>query len=68
LPPLNQLDVSLRRIFRAGGQTFSPRIDFYNLMNSATITGRTTVLGSNYLAANGIQRGRLVKLGFSVDF
>jgi hypothetical protein len=68
LPSLNQLDVSLRRIFRAGGQTFSPRIDFYNLMNSATITGRTTVLGSNYLAANGIQRGRLVKLGFSVDF
>jgi hypothetical protein len=68
LPDLNQLDFSLRRAFRVGNKTFSPRFDAYNLLNNATITGRTTTLGSNYLRVNSIQRGALIKLGMNVDF
>jgi hypothetical protein len=68
LPDLNQLDFSLRRSFRMGSKVFSPRFDAYNLFNNATVTGRTTTLGSNYFRVNSIQRGAMVKLGMNVDF
>ncbi|HEV3218098.1 MAG TPA: carboxypeptidase regulatory-like domain-containing protein [Vicinamibacterales bacterium] len=68
LPSLNQVDVSLRKALRTRSTTFQPRIDVYNLANSATVLSRATVLGSSYGAVNSIQRGRLIKLGFSVDF
>jgi hypothetical protein len=48
--------------------TIAPRIDFYNLTNAATILGRITQFGPTYGRVNSIQRGRLIKLGFSVDF
>jgi hypothetical protein len=68
LPDLNQLDFSLRRSFRMGNKLFSPRFDAYNLLNNATITGRTTTLGPNYFSVNSIQRGAMLKLGMNVDF
>ena len=49
-------------------RTFQPRLDVYNLFNSATVIARATILGSSYGAVNGIQRGRLIKLGVHVDF
>ena len=45
-----------------------PRFDAYNLTNSATILGRITQLGPTYGRASSIQRGRLIKLGMSVEF
>ena len=68
LPDLNQLDMTFRKIFRSGARTVQPRLDIYNLMNSATIINRVTTLGSSYGAVGGIQRGRLIKLGMNVDF
>ena len=68
LPNLAQLDMSFKKIFRSGNRTLEPRLDLYNLMNSATIINRTTTLGSSYGAVNGIQRGRLIKLGMNFDF
>jgi hypothetical protein len=68
LPDLNQLDISLRKAFRVGAKSFQPRLDFYNLMNSATITARNNTLGSSYEAVNGIQRGSIIKVGMNVDF
>jgi hypothetical protein len=68
LPRLNQLDLSVRKSIRAGTRVFHPRIDFYNVTNSATILSRTTVLGPGFGAVNSIQRGMLIKLGMSVDF
>jgi hypothetical protein len=68
LPDLNQLDMSVRRVFRSGARTFQPRLDVYNLLNAATVIARVTTLGSSYGAVNGIQRGRLIKVGMHVDF
>jgi hypothetical protein len=68
LPRLNQLDLSIRKSIRAGTRVLQPRIDFYNVTNSATILSRTTVLGSGFGAVNSIQRGMMIKLGMSVDF
>ena len=68
LPNLNQLDMSFRKAFRSGGKVYQPRLDIYNLANSSTIIARSTTLGPSYLAVNGIQRGRMIKLGMHVDF
>jgi hypothetical protein len=68
LPNLNQLDASFRKAFRSGSRVLQPRVDLYNLMNSATVLNRTTVLGPSYGLVNGIQRGRVIKLGASFDF
>jgi hypothetical protein len=68
LPHLNQLDISFRKSFRSGTNVLTPRIDLYNLANSATVSSRTTVLGPGYGAVNAIQRGRLIKFGASLDF
>jgi hypothetical protein len=68
LPKLNQLDLTFRKAFRSGGRVLQPRIDLYNLLNSATVLSRTTVLGPGYGEVNGIQRGRLIKVGMSYDF
>jgi hypothetical protein len=43
-------------------------VDFYNLTDAATILGRITQLGPTYGRVNSIQRGRLIKLGVSIDF
>jgi hypothetical protein len=68
LPPVNSLDVSVRKPWKVSTTTIEPRIDFYNLTNAATILGRITQLGPTYGRVNSIQRGRLIKLGVSVDF
>jgi outer membrane receptor protein involved in Fe transport len=68
LPNLNQLDMSVRRAFRFGRKNLQPRIDFYNLANSATIIAWNQTLGSSYHAVNDVQRGRMIKLGVSYDF
>jgi hypothetical protein len=68
LPALNQLDLSIKRTWRVGATSIEPRLDLYNLANSATILGRITQLGSTYGRVANIQRGRLIKVGFNVDF
>ena len=68
LPAVNSLDLSIRRPWRVNSTTVEPRIDFYNLLNAATILGDITQLGPTYGRVNSIQRGRLIKLGLSVDF
>jgi hypothetical protein len=68
LPVVNSLDMSMRRAWKIASTSIEPRIDFYNLTNAATILGRITQLGPTYGRVNSIQRGRLIKLGVSVDF
>ena len=68
LPAVNSIDLSIRRPWKVNTTTVEPRIDFYNLLNAATILGDITQLGPTYGRVNSIQRGRLIKLGLSVDF
>ena len=68
LPTLNQLDASLRKAFRHSGRAILPRLDFYNLLNTATITSRVNTLGSSYLLPNSIQRGRIIKVGLNLEY
>ena len=69
LPAVTSLDVSVRKTLEVIGTTsIEPRVDFYNLTNAATILGRVTQLGPTYGRVSSIQRGRLIKLGLSMEF
>ena len=67
-PNVFQLDASLRRPIRLQNTTLEPRIDFYNLTNESSVQRRVTVLGPAYARPSDVQRGRLIKLGLSIDF
>ena len=62
------LDLSFRRTFQFGNRTIAPRLDIFNATNEATVTARITQLGPTYARISGIQRGRLIKLGMSLEF
>lgn len=67
-PPVNSLDVSLRKTWKYRSVAFEPVLDAYNLMNTASLLSRVTQLGPTYLRPVTIQRGRLIKLGVNVSF
>jgi len=63
------VDLSLRRNFRLGGnRSVRPVIDILNVGNINTTTARITQLGPTYGRVGSIVRGRLIRLGFNVDF
>ena len=68
LPAVSSLDASVRKFWKIGGVRYEPRIDLFNLTNSATILGRVAQLGPTYGRVSSIQRGRLIKAGLSVEF
>lgn len=68
LPALNQLDLTMKKTWRVRGASIEPRVDLYNLLNASTILGRLTQLGPTYGRVANIQRGRLIKIGFNLDF
>jgi hypothetical protein len=69
LPNVAQLDMSFRKVIRMGGsKTLEPRLDAYNMTNQASITNRVTQYGPAFGRASAIQRGRLIKLGISMEF
>jgi len=68
LPNVAQVDMSLRKVIRVAGAMLEPRIDFYNMTNQASIIARVAQYGPAYGRASSIQRGRLIKLGLSVEF
>lgn len=68
LPAVTSVDMSIRKFWTVSGVKLEPRVDLYNLTNEATILGRVTQLGPTYGRASSIQRGRLIKAGFSIEF
>ena len=68
LPTVFEFDMTFRRSFRLDKKSFEPRIDIYNVTNASTVLGRVTQLGSAYLRASTIMRGRLIRLGGNFTF
>jgi hypothetical protein len=68
LPAVSSLDVSVRKFWQVSGVKLEPRVDFFNLLNAASILGQVTQLGPTYGRVSSIQRGRLIKLGVNVEF
>jgi len=65
---VSSLDVSVRKFWRVGNVRLEPRLDMYNLTNSASILARVTQLGPTYGRVSSIQRGRLIRVGINVEF
>ena len=59
---------SIRKFWKINNVRLEPRLDLYNLTNSASILGRVTQLGPTYGRVSSIQRGRLIKVGMSMEF
>ena len=68
LPAVTSVDMSIRKFWRVGNLKLEPRVDLYNLTNAASILGRVAQLGPTYGRVSNIQRGRLIKAGFSIEF
>ena len=68
LPAVSSVDLSVRKRWKVTGRTIEPRLDLYNVTNAASILGRIAQLGPTYNRVSSIQRGRLIKLGLSVEF
>ena len=67
-PPVNSLDVSLRKTWAVRNVRIEPVLDAYNLLNTASLLTRVTQLGPTYFTPVTIQRGRLIRLGANVSF
>jgi hypothetical protein len=67
-PFVNSLDMSVRKTWKYRGTSFEPVLDAYNIVNAASILTRVTQQGPTYLTPVTIQRGRLIRVGFNVNF
>ena len=66
--PLYQMDMRLAKIFQYGGTRSRVTFDIANMFNANTVLLQNDTYGSGWLRPSQILIGRLVKLGFSIDF
>lgn len=67
-PNVKSLDLTLRRAWRFGNRSISPRLQIFNVLNNATIDAWVTQLGPTYHRPSNIQRARLINLDLNVTF
>lgn len=70
LERLNQLDVSLRRTFRARNMELTPELDIYNALNADTVTAeRSANFGTAaYSVPQSVLLGRLMRVAIRVKW
>jgi hypothetical protein len=67
---INQLDINVSKNIKAGHVSIQPKIDFFNVLNRAPVTG---VLGLNYgtvsyMQPSSVLNARTFQLGAIVKF
>jgi hypothetical protein len=62
------LDARLSRMFRVARMRVQPRLDIYNLFNSAPVLNQNTRYGTSWLQPLEIFGARFVKVGVQLDF
>ena len=65
---LSQLDLRFTRIFRFGRSKLNGNVDIFNILNANTVLGITTRYGPSWLVPTAVLGGRVMKLGFQLDF
>ena len=65
---VNQLDLRLSKIFRAGKSRIQGNFDVYNALNANTVLNVQQQVGPKWLQPTQIMPARLLKLGIQVDF
>ena len=64
---LNQLDLRIGKILRWKRTRSAVSVDFFNLLNSATVTAVGANVSGNWLAPSGIVSARLMKFSYQLD-
>jgi hypothetical protein len=64
----NQVDLSLRKIFRTGRTTFDVALDMFNALNSNVVLGETQSFGAALGNPTAILQPRLLRLSGNVKF
>jgi hypothetical protein len=67
-PRYNQLDITVKKNFRAGRKLFALQADIFNVTNSSSILTTTNTIGSSLGQVNSILYGRLPRLVFQMKF
>ena len=65
---IRQLDFRFSRNFRYRGTRIEPQFDIYNAFNASPVLALNTNFGAAFLRPTQILGGRLLKLGFQVNF
>ena len=65
---ITQLDFRLSKIAKIGRTRLQGNLDVFNLVNSNTVLGVQQQYGATWLQPTAIMPGRMLKLGFQVDF
>jgi hypothetical protein len=67
-PRFNQLDVNVKKNFRAGRKTFSFQVDAFNALNGSAVFTRNNAIGGSLGQVTAILQGRIIRLGFQMRF
>ena len=67
-PRFNQLDLNIKKNFRAGRKTFSLQLDAFNALNGAAVFTRNNTIGTSLGQVTAILQGRILRLGFQMRF
>ncbi len=67
-PRYNQLDLNVKKNFRAGRKTFSGQIDFFNALNGNAVFTRNNAIGASLGQVQSILQGRIIRLAFQMRF
>src|SRR5262249_34911963 len=65
---LQQLDLRFSKAFKAGRMKFRGNFDVYNVLNAATVTGRSNTYGPAWGTVTSILPARLMKVGGTFEF
>jgi hypothetical protein len=63
-----QVDFRLAKRIQVGGARLQGMVDFFNLFNDNSVLTQNNTFGPEWLRPTRILDGRLVKIGFQVDF
>ena len=63
-----QFDFRLSKFVKMGRARLVPRLDVYNVFNSAAVLRINDRLGASYLMPTDVLGGRVVKFGGQLDF
>ncbi|NOT25695.1 MAG: TonB-dependent receptor [Acidobacteria bacterium] len=67
-PRLQQIDVRLSRIFRAGTSRFTANVDLYNVFNEDAVLQENTRFGDTWREVSLVMGGRMLRFTGQFDF
>jgi hypothetical protein len=68
LPDVRLLDLSVKKLIRAGRSRIEPGLDLFNVLNAAPIQLRIAQLGPTYGRPSRILPGRILRFSLSMGF